>query len=55
MPKSTDLLGLIIDTSLVPADDDPGFDGKGYTALITPEDNDPADEDKESFNHVHQD
>ena len=47
MSKSSDLLGLIIDTSLVPADDDPGFDGKGYTALITPEDNNPADKDED--------
>ena len=47
MSKSNDLLGLMFSTATVPIDDDPGFDGKGYTALVTPEDNDPADEDED--------
>ena len=45
MSKSADLLGLIIDTATVPFDDDPGSDDKGYTPVLSPEDNDPADED----------
>ena len=47
MSKASDLLGLIIDTSMVPIDDDPGTDDKGYTSLLTPEGNDPADEDED--------
>ena len=47
MSKSNDLLGLMFSTATVPIDDDPGFDDKGYTALITPEDNNPADEDED--------
>ena len=34
-------------TATVPIDDDPGFDGKGYTALVTPEDNNPASPDED--------
>ena len=47
MSKSNDLLGLMFSTATVPIDDDPGFDGKGYTALVTPEDNNPADRDED--------
>ena len=45
MSKSSDLLGLIIDTATVPSDDDPGSDDRGYATVRSPEDNSPADED----------
>jgi len=47
MSKSSDLLGLIIDTSLQPADDDPDFDDKGYANLLVPQDNSPGDESED--------
>ena len=44
MPKFEDKLGILIDTALQPIDDDPGFDDKGSTALLTPETDDASEE-----------
>ena len=49
MSKSKDKLGLLIDTALQPIDDDPGFDNKGYTSLLSPETNDASEENEDDF------
>ena len=45
--RKQDLLGLLIDTALQPADDDPMFDGYGNTGLLVPADGNIADDTEE--------
>jgi hypothetical protein len=40
MSRKSDLLGLILDTAVQPADDEPGLDADGYPTLSTPADAD---------------
>ena len=39
-----DKLGLLIDTAMQPADDDPSFSDKGYTSLLSPKTKDASEE-----------
>ena len=47
MSRTSDLLGLIIDTATQPIDDDPGFDERGYTSLLVPEGSSPGEESED--------
>ena len=47
MSRSQDLLGKIIDTSMVPDDDAPQFDDRGYTDVYVPEDSTSTDTEED--------
>ena len=49
MRKFEDKLGILIDTALQPIDDDPGFDDKGSTALLSPETDDASEETEDDL------